>query len=146
MKKTTWFFLLAASMLTACAQDREPAVAEKAGQVAEAENAAGSEPEELNRVDPDSGLVINEHWELVKAHCSACHSPRLVTQNRGSRQNWLDMIRWMQDSQGLWQFDAATETAILDYLEKNYAPAAASRRAPISRALMPDNPYQDQAG
>ncbi len=93
------------------------------------------------KFDPDSGLAIDKHWQLVKAHCSACHSPRLVTQNRGSRQTWLAMIRWMQDSQGLWAFDPATETAILDYLEKNYAPSAVHRRAPIKRSLMPVNPY-----
>ena len=91
--------------------------------------------------DPDSGLIVDEHWQLVKAHCSACHSPKLVTQNRGSRQNWLDMIRWMQETQGLWQLDTVTETAILDYLEKNYAPATVGRRAPINRLLMPVNPY-----
>jgi hypothetical protein len=101
----------------------------------------GSTGESKGQLDPDSGLAIDEHWELVKAHCSACHSPRLVTQNRGNRQTWLAMIRWMQDSQGLWAFDPVTESAILDYLEKNYAPSAAYRRAPISQPLMPANPY-----
>ncbi len=96
--------------------------------------------------DPDSGLIVDEHWQLVKTHCSACHSPKLVTQNRGNRQNWLEMIRWMQETQGLWQFDAATETAILDYLENNYAPQAASRRARIIRSLMPVNPYASETG
>ena len=96
--------------------------------------------------DPDSGLIVAEHWELVKAQCGACHSPKLVTQNRGSRQTWLGMIRWMQETQGLWQFDPATETAILDYLEINYAPAAASRRPPINRSLMPVNPYTPETG
>ena len=97
-------------------------------------------------IDPDSGLIVDEHWQLVKAHCSACHSPKLVTQNRGNRQNWLEMIRWMQETQGLRQFDAVTETAILDYLEKNYAPAAASRRAPLNSLLMPVNPYTTETG
>ncbi len=99
-----------------------------------------------SETDPDSGLIVDEHWQLVKAHCSACHSPKLVAQNRGSRQNWLDMIRWMQETQGLLQFDAVTETAILDYLEKNYAPAAASRRAPLNSLLMPVNPYPTETG
>jgi hypothetical protein len=93
------------------------------------------------KTDPGSGLVIDENWQLVKAHCSACHSPQLVTQNRGSRQTWLEMIRWMQETQGLWSLDAQTETGILDYLEKNYAPSAVHRRAPISRSLMPQNPH-----
>ena len=87
--------------------------------------------------DPATGLVIDDHWELVRAHCIACHSTQLVTQNRGSRETWLALIRWMQDSQGLWAFDATTETAILDYLEKNYAPLPASRRMALPPELMP---------
>lgn len=92
-------------------------------------------------LDPGSGLVIDAGWELVRGHCTACHSARLVTQNRGSRETWLSMIRWMQDSQGLWPFDAATEEAILDYLARNYAPAASSRRAPIAPELLPAKPH-----
>ena len=33
----------------------------------------------------------------------------------------------------------------LDYLEKNYAPSAAYRRAPINKALMPENPYGEDS-
>ena len=94
--------------------------------------------------DPVSGLVIDDNWLLIKAHCGACHSTRLVSQNRGSRQTWLDMIRWMQASQGLWQFDQQTETIILDYLAKNYPAPDAHRRAPIPRSLMPANPYSKE--
>lgn len=102
-------------------------------------DAAESGPAAL--LDPISGLVMDEGWELVRGHCSACHSPRLVTQNRGSRATWLSMIRWMQDSQGLWEFEAATEAAILDYLARNYGPVASSRRAPVAPELLPANPY-----
>ena len=96
------------------------------------------------QVDPGSGLVIDAGWELVLGHCTACHSARLVTQNRGSRETWLSMIRWMQESQGLWPFDTVTEDAILDYLSRNYAPAASSRRAPLARELLPANPHAPQ--
>lgn len=88
-------------------------------------------------VDEASGLVIDEHWQLVKAHCTVCHSVKLVTQQRASRDTWLYLIRWMQQTQGLWQFDAVTESSILDYLEKNYAPSASSRRAPLTPELLP---------
>jgi hypothetical protein len=91
--------------------------------------------------DPASGLIIDEHWQLVLAHCGACHSTRLVTQNRGSREAWLKMIRWMQETQGLWALNGPQERAILDYLAKNYAPAESARRAPLAPALMPPNPY-----
>jgi len=133
--------LLLQGFLLACTeQDRPAKVGESAVAVAETPVAVSNvTPDFL--IDQDSGLVIDDHWELVKAHCSACHSPKLVTQNRGNRQNWLDMIRWMQETQGLWAFDTPTETAILDYLEKNYAPSAVYRRAPLSPALLPENPY-----
>ena len=103
------------------------------------EQSAGQE------VDPSSGLIIDEGWELVRGHCAACHSARLVTQNRGNRQTWEDMIRWMQETQGLWPLDAVTENAILDYLARNYAPRAGARRAPLPAELMPLNPYEPKA-
>jgi hypothetical protein len=79
-------------------------------------------------VDAASGLVMMEGWELVQAHCGACHSLKLVTQNRGDRKHWLKMIRWMQDQQNLWPLGPAEET-ILDYLAMYYdAPDLAPRR------------------
>jgi hypothetical protein len=97
-----------------------------------AANAAATPP-----VDEASGLIIDEHWELVKAHCTVCHSAGQVTQQRGSRDTWTSLIRWMQNTQGLWQFDVVTENSILDYLEKNYPPAASYRRAPLAPDLLP---------
>lgn len=94
-------------------------------------------------IDPDSGLVRSGDWQVVKAHCGACHSTRLITQNRGDRETWLSLIRWMQDSQGLWQFDQATEDGILDYLASNYAPPQAGRRPALDESLLPPNPYNE---
>jgi hypothetical protein len=96
--------------------------------------AAGSS---LADVDEQTGLTINPGWELVRAHCGACHSYKLITTQRGDRNNWLDTIRWMQATQNLWQFDAATEAGILDYLAKNYAREDNRRRAPIPSSLLP---------
>ncbi len=86
-------------------------------------------------------LKMAGDWELVRNNCVACHSPKLVTQQRGSRAQWLKMIRWMQESQNLWQFDPDTESRILDYLAEYYPPREQSRRAPIAPGLMPRNPY-----
>lgn len=86
--------------------------------------------------DPITGFVIGENYEIVRAHCTACHSAKLVTQNRMTRENWLETIRWMQKSQGLWPL-GAQEQKILDYLESHYSPIAVSRRSPIPRHLMP---------
>jgi mono/diheme cytochrome c family protein len=89
------------------------------------------------QTDRATGLNLGPGWELVRAHCGGCHSHRLVTNQRADRQTWLDIIRWMQATQNLWQFDAATETAILDYLAANYPPQPNRRRAPIPPTLMP---------
>lgn len=100
-----------------------------------------AETGEKPKVDEKTGLIVDENWELVKIHCTACHSPRQITMQRGTRQMWLDMIRWMQRTQGLWKFKVDEENKILDYLAKNYAPAGSYRRMPIPPDLMPINPY-----
>ncbi|MBB3189793.1 hypothetical protein [Halomonas cerina] len=93
------------------------------------------------QTDPDTGLVMAEGWQTVRNNCTACHSANLVTQNSGSRNHWEKLIRWMQDTQGLWQFQPETEATILDYLAKHYGPKEGARRPPLPRHLMPDNPY-----
>ena len=80
--------------------------------------------------DPATGLEIAEGYQQVKAQCTACHSGRLVAQNRADREGWLQMIRWMQDTQGLWPLGAA-EPQILDYLAANYGPLPRGRRMPL---------------
>jgi len=91
--------------------------------------------------DPFTGLAMVGDWELVRSNCIACHSARLVTQQRGDQNQWLAVIRWMQKKQNLWEFDADTESRIISYLAENYPPQDAQRRRAISRDLMPPNPY-----
>ena len=88
-------------------------------------------------IDEATGLIFSPGWELVRVHCGGCHSHQLITSQRGDRRTWLDMIRWMQATQNLWQFDPQTEDAILDYLAGNYPPQPNRRRAPIPAALLP---------
>jgi len=92
-------------------------------------------------LDPLTGLKMAGDWEVVRNNCIACHSTRLITQQSGSASQWLDMIRWMQKKQNLWQFDPETEQKIVGYLAEYYPPQADRRRAPIPPALMPPNPY-----
>lgn len=96
-------------------------------------------PARAQQPDTQSSAILadDDGWELVYAHCSACHSLRLVVQQRGDRDTWLRLIRWMQDTQNLWQFEPAVEDRILDYLARNYAPRAWTRRAPLADHLMP---------
>lgn len=102
-----------------------------------AEASKSTEKIEKAKIDEDTGFIIDEHWELAKTHCTACHSARLVTAQRGTKQMWLEMIHWMQSTQGLWKFDQETEENLLNYLAKNYAPEENYRRMPISPDLMP---------
>lgn len=82
-------------------------------------------------IDRATGLVVAKGYETIVANCIACHSTRLIVQNRADRQGWLKMIRWMQETQNMQRFDAATETTMLDYLAKHYAPTEKGRRAPL---------------
>jgi hypothetical protein len=92
--------------------------------------------------DPLTGLKMAGDWEVVRNNCIACHSTRLITQQRGTAEQWLGMIRWMQAKQNLWEFDPETESRIVAYLAEYYPPREDSRRAAIPPDLMPPNPYQ----
>jgi cytochrome c5 len=93
------------------------------------------------QIDAASGLKMAENWQLVRAACTTCHSAKQITQQRGTAEQWLSMIRWMQKKQNLWEFDQQTEEKIVAYLAENYPPSAAQRRAALSPDLMPQNPY-----
>lgn len=80
------------------------------------------------KVDATTGLIIDQGFEVVKANCTGCHSARLITQSRATREGWKKLIRWMQRTQNLWQFDPPTEATILDYLARHYAPEAQGKR------------------
>lgn len=87
--------------------------------------------------DADSGLIIAPGWKAVKTNCTVCHSAKFITWQRGDRDTWLSMIRWMQQTQGLWQLPPDTENSILDYLAANYPPGKPSRRKNLPPSAMP---------
>jgi len=95
-------------------------------------------------VDPVTGLKINPGWAVVKSNCTACHSANFIVMQRGNRETWLQMIRWMQKTQGLWQFDPNTEATILDYLATNYPPAKNGRRPNLPARDLPPNPWMPE--
>ncbi len=74
-----------------------------------------------------TGFVADQGLELVIANCTGCHSAKLVTQNRATREGWLGMIHWMQATQNLWDL-GPNEEAIVTYLAKHYAPSYEGRR------------------
>lgn len=126
-------------LLGACGREAPPPAAET---VAADATAAMAEPE----LDPISGLKMTGDWQIVRSACTACHSAKLITQQTGSAEQWLLMIRWMQEKQNLWQFDAVTEEKIISYLAENYPPSASQRRAALAASLMPPNPYKPTEG
>lgn len=87
-----------------------------------------------------STLVEDENVLFVHAHCLACHSEKLITQNRGDEGEWLQLIRWMQKTQGLWQIPEEHEKKIVAYLAKHYPPQPNRRRRPIPPELQPPLP------
>lgn len=90
--------------------------------------------------DPISGLKMNNGWELVRDNCTACHSARLITQQRGGIDYWLGLIRWMEATQGLRRLPVETEENLIAYLATNYPARTSRRRAPLARELMPPHP------
>lgn len=87
-----------------------------------------TEEEVVDGVHVPTGLIIAEGFETVRATCTACHSGKLVAQNRATRTGWKEMITWMQETQGLWAL-GENEPIILDYLATNYGPEETGRRA-----------------
>lgn len=126
---------MAVLAVSACSQEAPPA-----SPAAEPEPVVATEP----ALDPVTGLKMAGDWEIVRANCTACHSSRLITQQRGTEAQWLTMIRWMQKKQNLWAFDPDTEKKIIGYLAEHYPPSDAQRRAAIPPDLMPPNPYSSE--
>ena len=78
-----------------------------------------------------TGMIYDKNFQIVKNACTSCHSAKLVTQNKATRDGWKQMIRWMQATQGLPDL-GKNEAKILDYLAKNYAPQEFGRRANLN--------------
>lgn len=81
----------------------------------------------IDGIHVETGLVFADGFETVRANCTGCHSPKLITQNRASREGWAEMINWMQATQGLWKL-GENKAVILDYLAEHYAPEPMGRR------------------
>lgn len=77
--------------------------------------------------DVISGFVAEGEYELVVATCTACHSGKLVLQNRATADGWREMIHWMQETQNLWDL-GENEDKIVEYLATHYAPEESGRR------------------
>ncbi len=77
-----------------------------------------------------TGLKEGEGMMTVVTHCTACHSAQLIIQNRMNKERWNATIRWMQETQNLWDLGDNQEV-IVNYLVKNYPVYNKGRRENI---------------
>ena len=78
-------------------------------------------------IDKQTGFVVDDGLILVKTNCLSCHSSKLILQNRATKEGWESIIKWMQETQNLWDL-GENEEKIVAYLAKNYAPDEVGRR------------------
>ncbi|MBQ4819654.1 monoheme cytochrome C [Aquimarina sp. MMG016] len=80
-----------------------------------------------NGIHLRTGLIDAEGLMTVVNNCTNCHSAKLVTQNRMNEERWIATIRWMQETQNLWDL-GGNEKIIVNYLVANYPPKKKGRR------------------
>lgn len=88
-----------------------------------------TEDEDLieNGIHVRTGLVDAEGLMVVVNNCTNCHSAKLITQNRMTKERWNTTIKWMQETQNLWDLGGNQEI-IVNYLVTNYPPKSKGRR------------------
>lgn len=85
------------------------------------------------KVDPETKMVIDDNWELVKGYCTGCHSAMKFTQQKLTRDRWQELLVWMQKEQGLKGLSAEDEVKVLDYLSRHYTTEEEKRKQLVKR-------------
>ena len=80
-----------------------------------------------NGIHIRTGLVDAKGLMTVVNNCTNCHSAKLVIQNRMTAEGWNTAIKWMQETQNLWELGGNQEV-IVNYLATNYPPKSKGRR------------------
>ena len=80
-----------------------------------------------NGIHLRTGLIDAEGLITVVNNCTNCHSAKLVVQNKMSAESWNATIKWMQETQNLWDLGSNQEI-IVNYLVTNYPPTTKGRR------------------
>ena len=84
-----------------------------------------------NGIHVRTGLVAADGLMTVVNNCTNCHSAKLVTQNRMNTERWNATIKWMQETQNLWDLGGNQEI-IVNYLVTNYPPKSKGRRSVLT--------------
>lgn len=87
-----------------------------------------------NGIHLRTGFVDGEGLMTVVNNCTNCHSAKLVTQNRMTADGWQATIKWMQETQNLWDL-GKNEEIIVDYLAEYYAPERKGRRQNVTNVV-----------
>lgn len=90
------------------------------------------DPEKIeNGVHVRTGFIEAPGMQETINNCTNCHSAQLVIQNRMNKETWQTTIKWMQETQNLWDL-GENEDVIIDYLVKNYPPSSKGRREALT--------------
>ncbi len=66
------------------------------------------------------GLPRSEGYDLVDGYCTACHSIRIVMQQRADRARWDELLTWMVKKQGMPEINPADREQVLTYLSTEF--------------------------
>ena len=72
---------------------------------------------------PDLGVLVDEEGaEATHAHCTVCHSERLVAQQGLTRDEWEEVLEQMVEEHGMTPVGEPALGRILTYLSTHYGP------------------------
>ncbi|CAG2532322.1 hypothetical protein MAR621_02420 [Maribacter dokdonensis] len=84
-----------------------------------------------NGIHVRTGFIDAPGMMVTVQNCTNCHSAKLVMQNRMNEERWKSTIKWMQETQNLWDL-GENEAVIINYLVTNYPPKKLGRRAVLT--------------
>ena len=76
----------------------------------------------------DFGLPQGKGRETVYAYCGACHSLRLVAQQRLPRYRWEELLVLMNEKHGMPKMPPADKKIVTDYLAEFLGPPPKRQR------------------
>lgn len=84
-----------------------------------------------NGIHVRTGFIDAPGMMVTVQNCTNCHSAKLVIQNRMNEERWKSTIKWMQETQNLWDL-GENEAVIINYLVTNYPPKKLGRRVVLT--------------
>ncbi|SHI91009.1 monoheme cytochrome C [Pseudozobellia thermophila] len=97
--------------------------------------AVGADDDDFDKVENGihvrTGFIDAPGMMETVQNCTNCHSAKLVMQNRMNKERWKATIKWMQETQNLWDL-GKNEDIIIDYLVTNYPPKKKGRREALT--------------